>query len=122
MARWRVRRRMAVSRRVGKEGEERALRLLRAAGYRILRTQVTATGSILVDGRRHEYRVRADALVRRRFRTYVAEFKAGSEASRVTNRATRRQLLEYTRVFHARGILLVDAKAGRVHRIEFPPG
>jgi len=37
----------------------------------------------------------------------------------VANRATRHQLLEYAAVFRCRGMLLVDADPGRIHRVEF---
>ncbi len=119
-ARRRTRRRMAVHRALGRAGEERALDLLREAGYRVLDTQVRGRGRIRVDGRPVTFEVRADALVRRWFRRYVAEFKGGAEAASPANRATRRQLLEYARVFGVRGILLVDAAAGRIRRVEFP--
>ena len=98
----------------------RRLRLLHRAGYRVLDTEVTATGAVEVDGERHEYSVRADALVRRWFRRYVAEFKGGASSARPGNRDTRRQLLEYATLFDVHGILLVDADAGRIHRIRFP--
>jgi hypothetical protein len=120
LARRRAERRIARHRRTGRAGAERALRLLRRAGYRVLDTEVTATGTVVVDGERREYRVRADALVRRWFRSYVAEFKGGPESARLENRDTRRQLLEYATVFDAKGILLVDADAGRIRRVRFP--
>lgn len=120
LARWVLRRRVARSRRVGARGAARALRLLEAAGWRILEREVAARGVVRVDGVELEYVVRADALVRRRRRTYVAEFKGGAGSSRITSRATRRQLLEYAVLFDADGVLLVDADAGRVHEVEFP--
>jgi len=118
--RWRSRRRIARHRRQGRDGEERALRLLDRAGYRVLDTQVAAEGRVRVDGTAVTYRVRADAIVKRRFRRYVAEFKGGNESAAITNRATRRQLLEYALLFDVAGILLVDAARGRIHRVEFP--
>ena len=118
--RWRSRRRIARHRRMGREGQVRALKLLRRAGYRVLDTEVAATGRVRVDGTPVDYRVRADAIVRRGFRRYVAEFKGGAESAAITNRATRRQLLEYALLFDVAGVLLVDASRGRVHRIEFP--
>ncbi|MEN8150886.1 MAG: hypothetical protein ABFS86_13775 [Planctomycetota bacterium] len=118
--RWRVRRRIGRHRRMGRRGEARALKLLRRAGYRVLDTEVAASGRVRVDGNSVDYRVRADAIVRRRFRRYVAEFKGGAESAAITNRATRRQLLEYAFLFDVAGVILVDASRGRVHRIEFP--
>jgi hypothetical protein len=120
LARARTRARAARSRDLGRRGQDRAGRLLRAAGYRIVGTEVVGEGFILVDGETVGYRVRADFLVRRWFRRYVAEVKGGAESAAPGNRATRRQLMEYARVFRVSGVLLVDADAGRVHRVEFP--
>ena len=109
------------NRRLGSAGSERALRLLRRKGYRIERLEAAATVRVLVDGCAREYGIRADAIVRRRRRTYVAEIKAGPESATLANRFTRRQLLEYARAFvDADGLLLVDAHRGRIHRVEFP--
>ena len=36
------------------------------------------------------------------------------------NQATRRQLMEYERVFDTNGILLVDADAKTIRRVSFP--
>jgi len=105
---------------LGRRGEEQARRLLRRAGYRIEAEQVSGCVRVRVDGKREEFLVRADAMVRRRRRRYVVEIKAGQvNATTVADRATRRQLLEYTRVFDVDGALLVDIPAKKISRIEF---
>jgi hypothetical protein len=119
-ARYRVRRRVARHRAMGRRGQERAHGILTRAGYRVIGTEVTAVGQILVDGREAEFRIRADFIVRRWFRRYVAEVKGGTESADPANRATRRQLMEYAHVFNVHGVLLVDSEAGRVRRVEFP--
>jgi hypothetical protein len=118
-ARFVVRRRVATSRSLGRRGRERAYKLLRRYGFEILDEEVTAPGLVQVDSRLEEYVVRADALVRRKRRTYVAEFKGGPQSAAITTAATRRQLLEYSCVFGTDGILLVDAHAGRIHYVRF---
>ncbi len=120
LARARTRRRVARSRKMGRRGQDRAVRILSRAGYRVIGTEVVGTGRIRVDGAVVEYRVRADFVVRRWFRRYVAEVKGGAESAAPGNRATRRQLMEYARVFRVAGVLLVDADAGKIHRVEFP--
>jgi hypothetical protein len=120
LSRARTRHRTARSRALGRRGQDRAVHILAAAGYRIVGTEVVADGAILVDGETVTYRVRADFLVRRWFRRYVAEVKGGPDSAAPENRATRRQLMEYARVFRVSGVLLVDANAGRVRRVEFP--
>ncbi len=122
MARARIRYRAARSREMGRRGQDRAVRILARAGYRVVGAEVVANGLIRVDGKEVTYRVRADFIVRRWFRRYVAEVKGGAESAAPGNRATRRQLMEYARVFKVSGVLLVDASAGRIHRVEFPQG
>lgn len=112
---WRSRRRT----RRGIAGESRALRLLTRRGYAIVESQPPTTGALLVDGERLEFEVRADAIVERKRRRYVAEIKTGRAAS-VRSRHTRRQLLEYAVLYDADGVLLVDATRGVIHAIEFP--
>ena len=119
IARRRVARGTANSRKLGRRGQERALKLLKQYGFEILDTEVTAPGLVQVDSKLEEYVVRADALVRRKRRTYVAEFKGGSQSGSITNRATRRQLLEYSCVFGTDGVLLVDAHQNRIHYVRF---
>ncbi|MDJ0521319.1 MAG: hypothetical protein QNJ90_04520 [Planctomycetota bacterium] len=109
----------ATSRKLGRRGRDKALKLLKRYGFELLDEEVTAPGVVQVDNRLEEYTVRADALVRRKRRTYVAEFKNGPASSSVHNRATRRQLLEYSCVFGTDGVLLVDAAGGRIHYVRF---
>ena len=119
LARRRVAANAATSRRLGRRGREKALKLLKHYGFELLDEEVTAPGLVQVDSRIEEYTVRADALVRRKRRTYVAEFKNGPASASVQNRATRRQLLEYSCVFGTDGVLLVDADEGRIHYVRF---
>ena len=62
--------------------------------------------------------MRADYLVERRGRRYLAEVKTGAHAPRLDLPATRRQILEYGLAFQTSGVLLVDADAERVTLIE----
>lgn len=107
-------------------GEAEAERLLEAAGWRVLDRQLTASWWLEVDGEPVEVRCRADLLVEAvrvhdvpRGHTYVADVKTGDRAPRPTLPATRRQLLEYRLVFEADGALVVDMRAGRIHRLGF---
>jgi hypothetical protein len=59
--------------------ERRAERLLRAAGYRVEHRQATARWAVRIDGEDAVAELRADLLVRRGRRRYVAEVKTGSE-------------------------------------------
>jgi len=119
-SRWRIVRRAARSRRVGRRAERRARRVLRAAGYRVVATQPTATVTVVVDGCPLSFTVRGDLLVRRRRKLFLAEIKGGAGGSSVSNRATRRQLLEYACAFSVDGVLLVDMHERAVRRVAFP--
>jgi hypothetical protein len=102
-------------------GERRAERLLERRGFSILERQPQRLFQLELDGAPLSVELRADLLVARRGRLYVAEVKTGSRAPRIETSATRRQLLEY-RVAYAEteGVLLVDAEAGSVREVVFP--
>ncbi len=119
LARRRVLANTANARKLGRRGQEKALKLLREYGFEVLDTEVTAPGLVQVDSKLEEYVVRADALVRRKRRTYVCEFKGGRDSGSIHNRATRRQLLEYSCVFGTDGVLLVDSHQNRIHYVRF---
>jgi len=119
VARWRVARRTARSRRLGRQGEIDGRRLLERRGYRILAEQLTGEVVLWVDGRRRGFTVRADAMIERRRRRYIAEFKGGPDVARVEHRGTRRQLLEYAHAFEVDGVVLVDAVQGRIEHVEW---
>lgn len=101
------------------EGEREAAALLEAHGFRIEGAQVAASYAFGVDGEPVGVSVRADYVVSRGGERFVAEVKTGRVAPRVETPATRRQLLEYHYAFGVSGVLLVDADARRVHRVDF---
>lgn len=103
----------------GARAEEKAAALAVRRGYRILGTQVPGEVTVRVDGEARPVRVRADMLLARGFRRFIAEVKSGAVAPDPTSSATRRQLLEYTHAFEADGLLLFDMERGRIHEIRF---
>lgn len=114
--RWRLARR---SRRAAR-GEREAEALLARRGYRVIERQARGTLEYRVDGEPCEVGVRADLLVARGGRRFVAEVKTGENAPRPTNIATRRQLLEYAHAFEVDGVLLVDPERDLVREIGLP--
>jgi hypothetical protein len=115
LRRWRARRRQARAMR----GERHAERLLDRLGYAICARQVPTSWAVTCDGEVHEVPLRADLLVERDGKRYVAEVKTGRVAPRLATATTRRQLLEYRVAYDVDGILLVDAEAGRVMHVDF---
>jgi hypothetical protein len=100
--------------------ERQAARLLEEHGYVVLGSQVETSYTLLVDGEATEIKLRADYLVSRAGRQFVAEVKSGTVAPRLDTAATRRQLLEYRVAFQVDGVLLVDGESRRVHEVTFP--
>lgn len=101
-------------------GEARARDYLVDLGYEILGAQVAAEYILTIDDRELPVRLRADYVVQRDGKTFVAEVKTGTVATQIETTATRRQLLEYRAAFDVDGILLVDADLRRVSTVVFP--
>ncbi len=113
-------RRSRARQRRAERGEVRAEKLLRRKGYKIEDRQVPVHWAMEVDGEEIEVEARADLLVRRRRRRYVAEVKTGGRAPDPTYPRTRRQLLEYALAYDVDGVLLVDVEEGEVYEVDFP--
>lgn len=103
-----------------REGEREAAGLLEAGGFAIEGAQVVTHYDAIVDGVASRIELRADYLVTKHGRRYVAEVKTGRLAPRIETASTRRQLLEYRHAFDVDGVLLVDADGRRVHVVELP--
>ncbi len=119
-SRWRASRRARRRAARAQRGEHNAEALLESLGYEIEDRQASLVWTIACDGVDHEVLLRADLLVERDGLRYVAEVKTGQVAPRLTNAATRRQLLEYRVAYDVDGVLLVDVESGSVAEVEFP--
>ncbi len=64
--------------------------------------------------------LKADLLVAKGGRQFVAEVKTGTLAPQIRTSATRRQLLEYRLAYDVDGVLLVDMENGSISEIDFP--
>ena len=119
---WRWRHEAVEARRARRavEAEHDAEILLRARGYRILDAQNEHTWSVYLNGDAHEVALRADLIVKRGGRRFVAEVKSGHMAPSISTAATRRQLLEYRLAYPVDGILLVDMEAQSIYEVTFP--
>jgi hypothetical protein len=102
--------------------EKAAAALLEEAGYIVVDSQIAATWQITIDDTPHPIELRADHLVERDGRRFIAEVKTGAEAPKITNAATRRQLLEYRCAYDVDGIILVDMQRLEIRHVEFGPG
>lgn len=113
--RWRALRRL----RRGARAERLAAHLLSRAGYRVLDAQLEHEWAVHCDGEPITIALRADYLVERDSRRFIAEVKSGRSAPRIEHADTRRQLLEYDIAYDVDGVLLVDMEARSIRRIEF---
>ena len=100
-------------------GEVEAEDLLAEQGFAILDRQAGLVWAIECDGEPHPVELRADLLVERDGRRYVAEVKIGISAPLLTNAATRRQLLEYCVAYQVDSVLLVDVDAQAIREVTF---
>ena len=101
-------------------GEAKAARLLIANGYAIEDSQARDEALVRIDGALTRFEVRADYIVTRGGRRWVAEVKTGDIVTRLAHGPTRRQLLEYTMAFDAHGVLLVTPEDGQIREVAFP--
>ena len=105
----------------GAQAEKQAAKFLRRRGYKIIAAQLSEPILIYVDGEPQKSMVRADFLVRRRWKTYIVEVKSGQQGTvRLPN--VRRQLLEYKLVYQPDGILLLDMEHHNLQEIRFAYG
>ncbi|MGC8777165.1 MAG: hypothetical protein ACP5Q4_00605 [Candidatus Caldatribacteriaceae bacterium] len=102
------------------EAERKAAQFLEQNGYRVVGEQVEKDAFVQVNSRKVPYRVRADYLLRKGNKTYVAEVKTGNQATSILQPPTRRQLLEYYLVYRPRAVLLIDGEEGKIEEIVFP--
>lgn len=112
--------RLGRAREQGRAGEERAEKLLVRQGYQIEARQTVLIYQLKVDNAEVDVELRADFLVRRDRRKFVAEVKTGKVAPRLDTATTRRQLLEYRMAYGVDGVLLVDVENGKIHHVRFP--
>ncbi len=120
---WAAWRRSLRARRRGRraaDGEIDAERLLRQSGYRVLARQQAITWQLESDGDEIEVELRADLLVERDGRSFVAEVKTGDQAPSISTAATRRQLLEYLVAYETDSVLLVDVEREEIREVGFP--
>ncbi len=100
------------------DGELGAFALLEREGYAVLERQVAGSWTVRADGEPVTFGLRADYLVAREGRRYIAEVKTGRLAPRLSHGPTRRQLLEYSAAFDVHGVVLVDADGETITHVE----
>ena len=104
--------------RKGKKAEQKAIKLLKKNGYKIESFQTTAKGKLLQDDETINFFIRADLIISKNKKKFIAEVKSGKSAS-IEDINTRRQLLEYSKVFNNKNLILIDTEKNKIKKIEF---
>ena len=102
-------------------GERDAVALLEGDGYAVIDWQVRGSWTLRADGEPVTVGLRADYLVLRNGRRYIAEVKTGRLAPSLSHGPTRRQLLEYRAAFDVDGVVLVDAGVRTITHVDLAP-
>ncbi|MGQ9474151.1 MAG: hypothetical protein ACUVRN_08920 [Candidatus Caldatribacteriaceae bacterium] len=100
--------------------EKRSARFLERRGFEIVGEQVEKYAVMEIDGQKIPYTVRADYLLKKRGKTYIAEVKTGSQVANCLQPHTRRQLLEYYLVYRPQAVLFVDGEEEKIEKVVFP--
>jgi Holliday junction resolvase len=111
----RLRKRFSKSRQAEKEAEK----ILKKNGYAVIDAQKSKPLLITIGDKIHRYLVRIDYLARKRGKVYVVEVKSGEKIPYITNRETRRQMLEYYLAYQPCGILLLNMKNKSISEVKF---
>ena len=101
--------------RKGKKAEQKAIKLLKKNGYKIESFQTTAKGKLLQDDETLTFLIRADLIVSKDKKKFIAEVKSGKAAS-IEEINTRRQLLEYSKVFNNKNLILIDTEKNKIKK------
>ncbi|HZK41001.1 MAG TPA: hypothetical protein VFC91_05540 [Atribacterota bacterium] len=110
-----LRKRFSKSRQAEKEAEK----ILRKNGYTIIDAQKSKPILLTIGDKIHRYLVRIDYLARKRGKVFVVEVKSGEKIPYITNRETRRQMLEYYLAYQPCGILLLNMKNKSISEVKF---
>ena len=102
----------------GRKSEKKAIKLLIKKGYKVINEQPTTKSFLYENDKKITFTVRPDFIVMKNNITYVAEIKSGLSAA-IETISTRRQLLEYSKLFNSSKIILVDISKKEIKVIEF---
>lgn len=102
-----------------KKSEYKAIEFMEHKGYQVIDLQKECDYKLFIDGKPHKVTVKADMLVRKGNKTYVAEVKSGEKVTSPKYTDTRRQLLEYYMVYRPNGLILVDMERQKLRTVEY---
>jgi len=103
----------------GNELEKEARYFLQRKGYKILEEQYEHYHKYKVNGEAYKSKLIVDYVVARKGKTYLVEVKTGKKAISISDKNTRRQILEYYFAIANDGVLLLDMENEELLEIEF---
>ena len=103
----------------GNELEKEARYFLENKGYNILEEQYVHYHEYKVNGETHQSKLIIDYVVSRDNKTYLVEVKTGEKAISISDKNTRRQILEYYFAIDNDGVFLLDMENEELLKIEF---
>lgn len=112
---WKVKKRLAKA----KKSELKAIKFLEREGFKVVDLQSQSYYTLSIDDKPLKAIVKADMIVKKGNKVYVAEVKTGEKAPSPRFAATRRQLLEYYLVYKPHGLLLVDMEKQKIHKVDY---
>ena len=102
----------------GKSAEKKAYNILTRNNYTIIKEQEVIYGFLYENEIKVMYKIIPDFLVEKDGIRMFAEVKTGKSAC-ISNRLTRRQLLEYSHLLDTNISLLIDTEKGIIKKIKF---
>jgi hypothetical protein len=103
----------------GNQLETEARLYLSNLGYEIISEQEIHYHQYKVDGENRESKLILDYVVKKDGEKYIVEVKSGKSAISLSNKNTRRQLLEYDFVIENDGIFLLDMENKKLQFVKF---
>jgi len=115
LRRWNLKKRIQKA----KKSEYKAIQFIENQGYQVMDLQKESTYTLFIDNKPHMVKVKADMIVKKGNKTYVAEVKTGEKVTSPKYTDTRRQLLEYYMVYRPNGLILVDMERQKLKTVEY---
>lgn len=104
----------------GIKKEEEGRKVLIEQGYKIISKNQKHSYYIQQDNSKIKITIETDYIVYKNKRKLIVEVKTGIDSPKITNRNTRRQILEYYSFIENDGILLLNMETKKISEINFP--
>ena len=104
----------------GIKKEEEARKVLIQKNYKVISHNQKFSYYLKQDNSKIKITIETDYLAFKNGKKYIVEVKSGKESPKITNRNTRRQILEYYSFIENDGILLLNMENKTISEIEFP--